>query len=66
MDKFHIADYDELVNQFQKIGLEKFASKYMKYDALIGESRAIRFIEEKIKFFYELQNYNGRTKSCKD
>jgi hypothetical protein len=55
MDKCHITDYQELVNQFQKIGLEKFASKYMKYDALIGESRAIEFIESKIKLMLELK-----------
>ena len=55
MDKCHIADYEELVNQFQKNGLEKFASKYMKYDALIGESRAIEFIESKIKLMLELK-----------
>ena len=55
MDKCHIADYAELVNQFQKIGLEKFASKYMKYDALIGESRSIEFIESKIKLMLELK-----------
>jgi len=55
MDKCHIADYEELINQFQKIGLEKFANKYMKYDALIGESRAIEFIESKIKLMLELK-----------
>jgi len=48
MNKCHIADYEELVKQFQKIGLEKFASKYIKYDALIGESSGIAFIENKI------------------
>jgi len=49
MNKCHIADYEQLVNQFQKIGLEKFANRYIKYDALIGESRAIAFIEIKIR-----------------
>ena len=55
MNKCYVDDYNELVNQFEKIGLEKFASKYMKYDALIGESRAIEFIESKIKLMLELK-----------
>ena len=48
MDKCHIKDYDELLKEFEKIGLDKFANKYIKYDALIGESRSIQFIENKI------------------
>ena len=55
MNKCYVDDYNELVNQFEKIGLEKFASKYIKYDALIGESRAIEFIESKIKLMLELK-----------
>lgn len=53
MNKSHIADYEQLVNEFERIGLYKFASKYIKYDVLIGESRAIAFIEDIIKVWNE-------------
>lgn len=52
MNKHYTSNYEELVNEFEMIGLDKFASKYIKYDALIGESDAITFIENKTIEYY--------------
>ena len=57
MDKCHIADYEQLVNQFERMGLDRFANRYIKYDALVGDSYAITFIENKIT------EYNGKVKT---
>jgi hypothetical protein len=58
----HLADLEILEKQYNTLGVDKFVLRYKKYEAFIGDSEAIRFIEEKIKFVYELQNYKGRTK----
>lgn len=56
MDKCHVPDYEDLIIELQKFGLSKFANRYVKYDALIGESRAIAFIEQTIKVWSETKS----------
>ena len=61
MDKCHIADYEQLVSDFERIGLDKFASRYIKCDALVGDSHAITFIENKITEYYGKIKTRGTT-----
>ena len=49
MNKCSVPDYTDIVKQFELLGIEKFVKIYRKYEALIGESKSIRFIEDKIE-----------------
>lgn len=61
MNRCYILNYEELLLQLEYLGLEKFASRYIKYDVLIGESHAITFIETKIKEHYDKIKTGGPT-----
>ena len=39
----------ELTKELNKIGIEKFCLRYNKYDILVGDSDAIKFIKDTIK-----------------
>lgn len=45
----HINSIKELEKELKKIGIEKFCTKYSKYEFLVGDSDAISFIEKTIK-----------------
>ena len=44
----HIPPLEVLIKQFTLIGIQKFVDKYSRCEYLIGDSDAVRFIEEKI------------------
>ena len=48
MNRCYINDIDELKAEFERSGLDKFVNKYKRYECLIGDSDAIRFVEAKI------------------
>ena len=50
----YLSNVDNLQNELNNVGLEKFIKTYRSYDALTGPSECFAFIEEKIKE-YELQ-----------
>lgn len=50
----YLSSVENLQNELNNVGLEKFINSYRKYDALTGPSECFRFIEEKIEE-YELQ-----------
>ena len=50
----YLSSVENLQNELNNVGLEKFVKSYRKYDALTGPSECFRFLEDKIKE-YELQ-----------
>ena len=44
----HIPTIDVCVKEYTLVGLDTFVKKYTKCEYLIGDSDAIRFIEDKI------------------
>ena len=53
----HLPDIITLTNYFERVGVDTFAKKYAKYEAFIGDSEAIKFVEEKIKMWFELKKH---------
>ena len=45
--KIYLKDLPQLEQEFVERGLEKFVNRYGKYDALVGSSESMRFLEEK-------------------
>ena len=45
----NIPDLETLKQQYDNLGLEKFVARYTKCQALIGDSEAIRYIENMCK-----------------
>ena len=43
----HIPDLEILIEQYNTLGLEAFVARYKKCQALIGDSDAIQYIEDK-------------------
>lgn len=54
MNKCSVPDYADIVKQFEQLGIEKFVARYRKYEAFVGDSNSIRFIEDKIKEYKSL------------
>ena len=50
----YLTNVENLQNELNNVGLEKFIKSYRKYDALTGASECFRFLESKIEE-YELQ-----------
>ena len=50
----HIPDLQTLQTQYESLGLTDFVLRYKKCLALIGDSDAIRFIEDKINEFLKI------------
>lgn len=45
----YLTSVENLQNELNNVGLEKFIKNYRKYDALTGPGECFRFIEEKIE-----------------
>jgi hypothetical protein len=45
----YLSNVDNLQNELNNVGLEKFIKTYRSYDALTGPGECFRFIEEKIE-----------------
>lgn len=50
----YLSNVENLQNELNILGLERFIKSYRKYDALTGPSECFRFLEQKIEE-YELQ-----------
>lgn len=50
----YLSNVENLQNELNNVGLERFIKSYRKYDALTGPSQCFRFLESKIEE-YELQ-----------
>ena len=50
----YLSNVENLQNELNNVGLERFIKSYRKYDALTGPSECFRFLEQKIEE-YELQ-----------
>ena len=49
MNKCNVADYEQILKEFERLGIERFVKRYRKYEALVGDSNSINFIETKIR-----------------
>ena len=63
---YHTTDLDTIKREYNTLGIDSFVTRYKKYEALIGDSDVINFIEDKIKLSYELQKRNGRIEACNE
>lgn len=52
----YLSSVENLQNELNNVGLEKFVKSYRKYDALTGPSECFRFLEDKIKEYEEVIN----------
>jgi hypothetical protein len=52
----HIPDLKTLMEQYDVLGLERFVVRYTKYESLIGDSEAIRYIERMCKLLNEINS----------
>ena len=43
----HIPDLETLMKLYDALGLERFVARYKKCECIIGDSEAIRYIEDK-------------------
>jgi hypothetical protein len=49
-----------MIEQFERVGLEKFVSRYRKYDSLAGSSESMDFLEQKQKEWRKTNLDGGR------
>jgi hypothetical protein len=54
----YLSTPENLQIELDNVGLETFVKRYRKYDALTGPSESFRFLEEKIKEYEAVTNYN--------
>lgn len=52
----HIPQVEQLLKEFENMGIETFVKRYTSYESLIGPSESIKFIEEKVKEYKKLKN----------
>ena len=45
----YLSNVDNLQNELNNVGLEKFIKTYRSYDALTGPSECFKFLEDKIE-----------------
>ena len=50
----YLSNVDNLQNELNNVGLEKFIKTYRSYDALTGPGECFRFIEQKIEEYEKL------------
>ena len=44
----HLPQVEQLINEFEKVGLETFVDRYTSYESLIGPTESMEFIEKKV------------------
>lgn len=52
--KCHLPDIENLIKEYNELGLVAFIKSYRKYDAMVGPTESFQFLDEKKKE-YELQ-----------
>jgi len=52
--KCHLPDIENLIKEYNELGLVAFIKSYRKYDAMVGSTESFQFLDEKKKE-YELQ-----------
>ena len=52
----YLPEYDELIEYYNSVSLERFVQRFRKYDCWTGSSESMRFLESKVKEYYELQS----------
>jgi len=62
MTKCYINTLEEVTEEFNRKGLERFARKYKRYDVFIGDGDSIDFVEKKLLLHKTLNNYEKETK----
>ena len=51
----HLPQVEQLINEFENVGLETFVDRYTSYESLIGPTESISFIEEKVNEYKQLK-----------
>ena len=51
----HLPQVEQLINEFENVGLETFVDRYTSYESLIGPTVSISFIEEKVNEYKQLK-----------
>ena len=58
----YLPEYDELIEYYNSVSLERFVQRFRKYDCWTGSSESMRFLENKVKEYYETvidSNFNN-------
>ena len=58
----YLPEYDELIKYYNSVTLEIFVQRFRKYDCWTGSSESMRFLENKVKEYYETvidSNFNN-------
>ena len=58
----YLPEYDELIEYYNSVSLEVFVQRFRKYDCWTGSSESMRFLENKVKEYYETvidSNFNN-------
>ena len=49
----YLPEYNELIEYYNSVTLEVFVQRFKKYDCWTGSSESMRFLEDKVKEYYE-------------
>ena len=49
----YLPEYDELIEYYNSVSLERFVQRFRKYDCWTGSSESMNFLESKVKEYYE-------------
>ena len=49
----YLPEYNELIEYYNSVSLEIFVQRFKKYDCWTGSSESMRFLEDKVKEYYE-------------
>ena len=58
----YVPELNELIELYNKIGLENLIKRYRKYDSYTGSSDSMQFLETKFKEYYEQDKRNNDRK----
>lgn len=58
----HLPDYKTLVEQFERLGLNRFIKLYSKSEGIIGESDSVKFLQQKQKLWHLITSTVGGQK----
>jgi hypothetical protein len=57
----YLPTIEKMIKEFERVGLEKFVSRYRKYDSLTGSSESMDYLEQKQKQWRKI-NLDGGPK----
>jgi hypothetical protein len=51
----HLPQVEQLMKEFENVGIETFVDTYTSYESLTGPSDSMKFIEDKVKEYKQIK-----------